>query len=147
MSDSDVEVIKAAGGVVWRPGGGTKTDEVEVVLVHRPRYDDWSLPKGKLEASEKHKEAALREVHEETGLRCELGAKLIHITYDTPLGPKSVRWWAMKPEDPAADLVAADPHEVSEVRWVAFTDAWSKLTYGTERDVLAVFAKEVLGVS
>lgn len=146
MSDLDVGVIRAAGGVVWRPGPGSQPDQVEVVLVHRPRYDDWSLPKGKLEADERHKEAALREVLEETGLRCVLGVKLARITYDTALGTKTVKWWAMQPEDPAADLGAADPYEVSEVRWVPFDEAWSQLTYGTERDVLAAFAREVLGL-
>lgn len=157
----DAGLIKAAGGVVWRRGEGAQLegapaedaqpDEVEpegveVVLVHRPRYDDWSLPKGKLEAGEKHKDAALREVLEETGLRCEMGVRLARITYDTPLGPKSVKWWAMQPEDPAGDLGAVDPHEVSEVRWVPFGEAWSLLTYGTEREVLSAFAHEVLGI-
>jgi 8-oxo-dGTP diphosphatase len=145
VSDRDVPVIRAAGGVVWRTGHGEQADEVEVVLVHRPRYDDWSLPKGKLEADERHKQAALREVLEETGLRCGLGVKLARITYDTPLGPKNVKWWAMQPGDPAADLGAVDPFEVSEVRWVPFDEAWSRLTYGSERDVLASFAHEVLG--
>ena len=143
MSDG---VIKAAGGVVWRPGSDEQGDEVDVVIVHRPRYDDWSLPKGKLEAGEKHKEAALREVLEETGLRCVPGERLAHITYQTPLGPKSVKWWAMQPEDPTADLGAADPHEVSEVCWVPFGEAWRRLTYGTEREVLAAFADELLGI-
>lgn len=152
-------VIRAAGGVVWRRADDTATadgetapdgatapdaDSVEVLLVARPRYGDWSLPKGKLDPGEKHKEAALREVREETGLSCELGARLARITYDTPLGPKSVKWWAMRPEDPGADLGAQDPAEVSEVRWVPFSEAWSKLTYGTEREVLDAFAHEVL---
>lgn len=139
-------MIKAAGGVVWRQGVSGQADVVEVVLVHRPRYDDWSLPKGKLEADERHKEAALREVFEETGLHCGLGVMLARITYETPLGPKTVKWWSMQPEDPTADLGAADPNEVSEVRWVPFDEAWAKLTYGTERDVLAAFAREILGL-
>lgn len=143
---SDVEPIRAAGGVVWRARTGEPTDGVEVLVVHRPRYSDWSLPKGKLESGEKHKTAALREVREETGLACRLGRKLATITYDTALGPKRVKWWAMQPEDPAGDLGADDPDEVSEVRWVPFTEAWHLVTYGTERDVLGAFAEKVLGV-
>lgn len=145
-SGSAVEPIRAAGGVVWRARTGEPTDGVEVLVVHRPRYSDWSLPKGKLESGEKHKDAAVREVREETGLRCRLGRKLATITYDTALGPKRVKWWAMQPEDPAGELGAEDPNEVSEVRWLPFTEAWHTVTYGTERDVLTAFAEKVLGV-
>jgi 8-oxo-dGTP diphosphatase len=116
---------------------------VEVVLVRRDRYDDWSLPKGKLHPGEDHKEAARREVLEETGLDCDLGDKLATIRYDTLLGPKRVKWWAMTPRhDPeaASSPVAADPAEVAEVVWLPFEDAWSRVTYGTDREVLARFA-------
>ncbi|MEZ5240043.1 MAG: NUDIX hydrolase [Microthrixaceae bacterium] len=144
--DEERDPIRAAGGVVWRPLSGDPGDGVEVVVVHRPRYGDWSLPKGKLEPGEKHKAAALREVLEETGLRCELGPRLMRNTYATPLGPKRVKWWAMTPQDPHAELGAQDPLEVSEVRWVPFAEAWQLLSYGTEREVLARFAGTVLDI-
>lgn len=117
-----------------------------MLVVRRPRYDDWSLPKGKLERGEKHKAAALREVLEETGSRCRVDSTLTRISYDTPLGPKNVKWFSMQPLDPAGELGAQDPNEVSEVRWVPFGEAWHLLTYGTERQVLAAFARKVLGV-
>ena len=70
--DPDAAEVKAAGGVVWRHGEGG----VEIVVAHRPRYDDWSLPKGKLDKGESWEQAALREVEEEVGLRCRLGPEL-----------------------------------------------------------------------
>jgi 8-oxo-dGTP diphosphatase len=76
--DPDAAEVKAAGGVVWRAGAGGAP---EFVAVHRPRYDDWSLPKGKLDPGETWEQAALREVEEEVGLRCTLGAELPPVAY------------------------------------------------------------------
>jgi 8-oxo-dGTP pyrophosphatase MutT (NUDIX family) len=87
------EVVRAAGGLVTRPatGGG-----VEVLVVHRPRYDDWSLPKGKAEPGESDEDAALREVEEETGYRCTLGTELPTVHYEDRRGrQKQVRFWRM----------------------------------------------------
>jgi 8-oxo-dGTP pyrophosphatase MutT (NUDIX family) len=85
-------LVRAAGGVVWR----RMPEGVEVVLVHRPKYDDWALPKGKLEPGETDEEAALREVREETGLSCRLGTELPSTTYTDAQGrPKLVRYWSM----------------------------------------------------
>ena len=143
--------IRAAGGLVWRrsPSGGANRGAVEVLVVYRTRYQDCSLPKGKLDPGEKHKAAALREVREETGVACELGEKLCNLAYDTPLGPKRVKWWAMKPvEASAADgasLRPDDPSEIQQVEWLDYSDAWQRLTYGTDREVLATFAEKVLG--
>src|SRR6478609_1382699 len=90
--DPDAAEVKAAGGVVWRPAGGT----VAIAIAHRPRYDDWSLPKGKLDDGESWEDAALREVHEETGLRATLRDELPSDDYTDPKGrPKTVRWWRM----------------------------------------------------
>ena len=88
----------------------------EVLLVHRPKYRDWTLPKGKLEPGESHEQAALREVEEETGLVCELGRELGSTSYrDGKARPKVVRYWAMRPL-----RGAFSPHrEVDEIRWAS----------------------------
>jgi 8-oxo-dGTP pyrophosphatase MutT (NUDIX family) len=122
--------VQAAGGAVWRrsPAGG-----LEVLLVHRPRYDDWTVPKGKLDAGEDHAAAAVREVEEETGLRCALGPELVSTEYVDRKGrPKQVRYWAMTP----AGGVFTPTDEVDEVRWVPVEAAASLLTYARDRDVI-----------
>lgn len=125
-----VAVVQAAGGVVWRrsPAG-----EVEVLLVHRPRYDDWTLPKGKLAPGEDHAGAALREVEEETGLRCTLGPELPATTYlDRKGRPKRVRYWAMTPA--GGRFTPTD--EVDESRWVPVGAARLHLSYSRDQPVL-----------
>ena len=120
------DVVRAAGGVPVRFVDGA----VEVLIVHRPAYDDWTFPKGKCEADESDEDCALREVEEETGLRCALGAELPSTTYTDARGlPKTVRYWAL-------DVVGGDlafEHEVADARWVAPALAASALSY--ERDV------------
>ena len=116
-------MIRSAGGVVVRGG--------RVLLVHRDRYDDWSLPKGKLEEGESWEAAALREVWEETGLRCELGAYLGSTTYSPGGVPKEVRWWAM-----TADGEPRPSDEVDEVRWASVAEAAELLSYDGERELL-----------
>lgn len=141
--DDDPEVL-AAGGVVWR----TRLDggPVEVLLVHRPRYDDWSLPKGKVDAGESLEEAALREVEEETGVRGRLGADLGEVRYVDSRGrDKLVRWWAIRAEDVPERLAAADPAEVDEVRWVALDEAAGVTRYDTDRTVLDRFRRYGVG--
>src|SRR5207248_4711797 len=91
----DGESVMAAGGVISRPG---RDGRVEVALVHRPKYDDWSLPKGKLDPGESFKEAAVREVEEETGLRVSVGREIGDTTYRDRNGRrKLVRYWLMTP--------------------------------------------------
>ena len=123
--------VQAAGGVVYRRGPAG----VEIALVHRPRYDDWSLPKGKLDEGEGFEEAALREVEEETGLRCELGRELGETRYRDNKGrPKVVRYWAM---EPAGDPGEFEPNdEVDELRWVAPDEAKDLLSYDFDRELV-----------
>jgi 8-oxo-dGTP diphosphatase len=124
---SSGQLVLAAGGVVWRRSAG---GELEVVLVHRPRYDDWSWPKGKLDPGESDEEAARREVFEETTLRVELGPELVSTTYLDKSGKhKRVRYWAMT----VASGEPAAANEVDEAVWVTAGEAASRLTY--ERDL------------
>ena len=122
--------VEAAGGVV-------QGDDGRVLLVHRPRYDDWTLPKGKLDPGETFEQAALREVREETGLECALGRELATTEYrDNKDRPKVVRYWLMEVE--GGDFEPND--EVDEVRWVALPGAVEQLTYERDRDVLAALS-------
>jgi 8-oxo-dGTP diphosphatase len=132
--DVGTTVVEAAGGVVWRrsAGGG-----LEVLLVHRPRYHDWTVPKGKLGAGEDHATAALREVAEETGLRCTLGQELPSTSYIDRKGrPKRVRYWAMTPA--GGEFRPTD--EVDEIRWLPVDAAMAQLSYPRDRDVLCALA-------
>ncbi len=128
--DVTAAVVQAAGGVVWRR---SPTGDVEVLIVHRPRYDDWSLPKGKLATGEDHASAALREVEEETGLRCTLGPEIAQTSYVDRKGrPKQVRYWTMTPA--GGEFTPSD--EVDEIRWITVEEAAGQLTYPRDRPVL-----------
>lgn len=105
-----------------------------MLLVHRLRYDDWSLPKGKLEPGETWEDAALREVWEETNMRCELGAFLGSSHYTVGGKPKEVRWWEMTTRDEPGPS-----NEVDAVRWASFDDARELLSYPHERELLNRF--------
>lgn len=122
--------VRAAGGVPVRPG----VSGPEVVLVHRRRYDDWTLPKGKARPGETDEECALREVEEETGLRCALGRELPSTEYlDSRGRRKRVRYWQLRVE---AGEPTPRAGEIDEVRWVSVSEAASLLTY--PRDVRVI---------
>jgi 8-oxo-dGTP diphosphatase len=111
---------------------------VEVALVHRPRYDDWSLPKGKLDPGESLFAAAVREIHEETGVRVRLGPWLRDVRYAVADGRKFVRYWAAEARTPA-DFTPN--HEVDELRWVTPDEAVRLLSYAHDADVVARFVE------
>jgi 8-oxo-dGTP diphosphatase len=115
--------LRAAGGVVVREG--------RVLLVHRPKYEDWAFPKGKLEDGESWEDAALREVEEETGLRCTLGPYVGSTRYDVRDGLKEVRYFRM-----AAGGEARAQNEVDEVRWASPGEAGELLSYDYDRQLL-----------
>src|SRR3954447_36299 len=119
--------VKASGGVVWRRG----ERGVEVVVVHRPRYDDWSLPKGKLDPGETWEQAALREVEEEIGLRCRLREELPATEYRVARGRKVVRYWLMEPESGEF----SPNEEVDEVRWLSPDEVLELLSYDHDREL------------
>lgn len=119
--------VHAAGCVVWRPAAN---DGIEVLLVHRPRYDDWSLPKGKRDPGETDEKCARRELREETGLHGDLGAELSTIRYTDHRGrAKQVRYWAV---ELAGGLFEAND-EVDEIAWLAPEAAADRLTYDHDR--------------
>lgn len=122
--------IAAAGGVLLARDGEGRT---RVAVIHRPKYMDWSLPKGKLEEGEGWKEAALREVEEETGYRCEPVAELPHISYlDRKGRRKLVRYWLMEPVKGGFE-----PHvEVDELRWLTPDEADGLLTYPHDKELV-----------
>jgi 8-oxo-dGTP diphosphatase len=129
---SSNNTVRAAGGIVHRrsPDG-----EPQVLLVHRPRYDDWSLPKGKADPGERDEETALREVEEETGLRCVLGEPAGETRYRDSKGRhKVVHYWMMEP--PAGTEVFVPNHEVDELHWCTVAEAAHRLSYAHDRELL-----------
>jgi 8-oxo-dGTP diphosphatase len=124
-------VVQAAGGIVHRRDDDGRS---RILLVHRPRYDDWSLPKGKAETDERDEDTALREVEEETGYHCALGEELTTVRYWDRRGRrKQVRFWHMtvisvKPWLPNA--------EVDERRWISPSAAATLLSYDADRRLL-----------
>jgi 8-oxo-dGTP diphosphatase len=135
--------VRAAGGVVVRPAsrprkrrsGGPRS--LELALVHRPRYDDWTFPKGKREGKETDEATALREVEEETGFRCRLGTELGTVHYRDARGrDKVVRYWVMELLDGATGSTFAPNPEVDRLRWCTSEDAAGLLSYEHDRVLL-----------
>jgi 8-oxo-dGTP pyrophosphatase MutT (NUDIX family) len=125
--------VRAGGGVVRRR---RENGDYEYAVVHRPRYGDWSLPKGKADAGESDVEAALREVEEETGVRGELGPELGTVRYTDRHGrPKQVRYWLI---DAARNPPEFRPNdEIDDVRWCSAADAGKLLSYEHDRKLIA----------
>ena len=129
---TDGDVVRAAGGVVWQQG----RDGVEVVLVHRSQYDDWGLPKGKNDPDETDEDCAVREIEEETALRCVIEAELGTSRYRDAAGrPKVVRWFVMRP----VDGTLAPQQEIDQAGWFAPEAARERLTYERDRELLDEF--------
>ena len=134
----DDAVVRAAGGLIVR---AAQDGTAEILLVHRPRYDDWTLPKGKAKTGESDEACALREVEEETGLRCALGAEVAVSEYEDSAGrPKRVRYYAMTPP---ADVEPTPQNEVDAVRWVELRLAPQTLSYARDVEVLERAASRV----
>jgi 8-oxo-dGTP diphosphatase len=134
MSRSDLKTtdnpeVRAAGGVLLRAG----ERGLEVAVIHRPKYEDWSLPKGKLDAGEDFEQAALREVEEETGMRAEPSVELGSVSYRDRKGrTKLVRYWLMRP----LDGEFAPGNEVDELRWLDPDAATELLSYEHDADLV-----------
>jgi len=133
MADPEPGEIQAAGAVVWRAG----EEGIETALVHRPRYDDWSFPKGKAFAGEHVLLTAVREVAEETGTRVVLGRRLATTRYPTSGGPKRVDYWAGRPVSPGM-FIPGD--EVDDLSWLPLGAAADQLSYAHDVAVLEEFA-------
>ncbi|MEW6476140.1 MAG: NUDIX hydrolase [Actinomycetota bacterium] len=134
MSPEENNHVRAAGGLVWRRDG---EGPIRILVVHRPRYDDWSLPKGKADPGESDADCALREVREETGLVCRLGPELPSTSYRDNKGrPKTVRYWAMEPVGEGGFTPNA---EIDEIRWLPAAEAVKLLSYDHDRPVVEAF--------
>lgn len=134
-------IINAAGGVVWRKraGSGPSGPRVDVLVAHRPSYDDWSFPKGKVDPGEDLQATAVREIAEETGLHVRLGVPLMQVSYPIAAGTKVVDYWSAR-QVGQGDIDGFVPNkEVDELRWVGLREARDLLTYEHDVEVLEAF--------
>ena len=131
--DVTAPLIQAAGAVLWRK---IESGDLEIAIVHRPKYDDWSLPKGKVEAGESHISAGYREIQEETGYESIFGPEIGTVVYKLEGAPKEVRFWSAR----ATEMTGhPDPLEVDQVEWLAPKKAKEKLTNKDERAIVDFF--------
>jgi len=131
---ADTPVIRAAGAVLWRYSANKK---IEIALVHRPRYDDWSLPKGKVEEKESHIACAYREVLEETGYASIFGPQIGQAMYKVPEGKKVVRYWSAQAIGEPVGTI--DKNEIDEILWLEVKEARKKLTLDDDRAIVDFF--------
>jgi 8-oxo-dGTP diphosphatase len=129
VTPPEERLIRAAGGLLWRP----TPQGYEIAVIHRRKYADWTLPKGKLHPGESWAEAALREVGEETGYSAALLGFAGAIAYTTDKGPKVVRFWHMLA---AQEIGAPNEDEVDEVAWLPVEEALERLQYPVEQALL-----------
>jgi 8-oxo-dGTP diphosphatase len=134
------EPIRAAGVVLWQPGKGC-AGEPELALVHRPKWFDWTFPKGKLEPGERSKDAARREALEETGIRVQLCFRLPTRHYTVKGRPKRVRYWAAVRINGAF----APNREVDRLVWLPAAEARKRLSYEHDRELVDALLEELLG--
>ena len=128
-------MIRAAGALLWRENSELK---IEIALIHRPRYDDWSLPKGKIEEGESSLRCAFREVIEETGITPQFGRELGSVEYKEPAGLKRVKYWAAK----ALTEEFLPNEEVDEIKWLDPQDALSLATHDSDRTIIESFLEQ-----
>ena len=137
---SDPTPVHAAGGLLWRP---TRPGRAEIALVHRPRYKDWSLPKGKAVRGETPVVTAHREVLEETGFRTLIGRRLTTVRYRVAAGPKEVEYFSAE----VCDGEFVPNREVDKIRWLSPHDARDLMTYDFDRAVLDTFQRQPVTVT
>jgi broad specificity phosphatase PhoE/8-oxo-dGTP pyrophosphatase MutT (NUDIX family) len=130
------KTVLAAGGVLWRPGH--RESAAEVAVIHRPRYDDWSLPKGKVDPGETEPVTAVREVFEETGHHVQLGRRIASVSYPIEQRTKKVQYWSAR----SLDGSFAPNNEVDDLIWLSAAAAIKKVSYPYDRKVLRRWAKQ-----
>lgn len=132
--DVTAPLIQAAGAVLWRKNSQS---EIEIAVIHRPRYDDWSIPKGKVENNESHIATAYREVLEETGYTSTFGPEIGNVIYKLEGAPKEVRYWAAQAHDVAEGKPS--PEEVDQLEWLTPKLAKERLTNKDDRKIVDYF--------
>jgi 8-oxo-(d)GTP phosphatase len=126
-----VERIEGAGAVLWQ---ATNDGDVTIAIIHRPRYDDWSLPKGGVDAGESHIQAAFREVLEETGVKAIFGPEIGTVDYEVNGVTKEVRYWLAEADQ--YNAATPNPEEVDATEWLSISDAINKLSNSDDREIV-----------
>jgi 8-oxo-(d)GTP phosphatase len=133
---SSSKIVLAAGGVLWRPGH--RESAADIAVIHRPRYDDWSLPKGKVDPGETEPVTAVREVFEETGHHVQLGRRIATVNYPIEQRTKRVQYWSAR----SLGGSFAPNNEVDDLLWLPAPAAIKKVSYAYDRKILRRWAKQ-----